>query len=86
MSHTISITLDDAAYQRLQEQFGEERVDLVLENLLRPYTLTADELDAGYAAMAADEEYEAEALEWIESAPNDGLDDQLEDWSWLRQP
>ncbi len=84
MSRTITITLDDAAYQRLQEQFGEERIDLVLENLLRPYTLTTNELDAEYAAMAADQEREAEALEWIESAPNDGLSDEVEDWSWLK--
>ncbi|HEY8598696.1 MAG TPA: hypothetical protein VIL85_09710 [Thermomicrobiales bacterium] len=42
-----------------------------------------EELDAGYATMAADVEYEAEALEWIESAPDDGLDDEGEDWSWL---
>ncbi len=27
------------------------------------------------AAMAADVEREAEALEWIESAPDDGIDD-----------
>lgn len=42
-----------------------------------------EDLDAGYAAMAADTEREAEALEWIESAPDDGLDDEPEDWSWL---
>jgi hypothetical protein len=44
-------------------------------------------LDASYAAMAADLEREAEALAWIESAPDDGLDDlddEDEDWSWLR--
>ena len=46
-------------------------------------------LDAGYAAMAADLEREAEALAWIESAPDDGLDDldgEDEDWSWLAPP
>ncbi len=42
-----------------------------------------EDLDVGYAAMAADVEREAEALEWIESAPDDGIDDEAEDWSWL---
>jgi len=40
-------------------------------------------LDTEYAAMAADTEYEAESLEWSESAPDDGLDNDDEDWSWL---
>ncbi len=86
MSRTITITLDDDTYQRLQEQFGKERLDDVLEDLLRPYTLTEVELDSEYAAMAADEEREAEASVWLESIPDDGLDDDFEDWSWLRQP
>ncbi len=45
---------------------------------------TPEELDTDYAAMAADAEREAETLEWIESAPDDGLEDDDEDWSWLR--
>ncbi len=40
-------------------------------------------LDTEYAAMAADTEYEAEPLEWSGSAPDDGLDNNDEDWSWL---
>jgi hypothetical protein len=84
MSRTVTITLEDEAFRRLQEQFGDQEIGRVLENLLRPYIAPGAELDAGYAAMAADEEHEAEALEWIESAPDDGLGDEDEDWSWLR--
>jgi predicted CopG family antitoxin len=85
MSRTITITLDDAAYERLQEQFGHQPVVEVIQNLLRPYTLTKAELDGEYAAMAADTEREMEALEWIESAPDDSLGEEHEDWSWLKQ-
>ena len=84
MSRTVTITIEDEAYQRLQEQFGEEQVGRIVEQLLHPYIVTDEELDAGYAAMAADEEYEAEAREWIEYLPNEALEDEDEDWSWLR--
>jgi len=40
MRHTITITLEDAAYRRLQEQFGEGAIEGVVEDLLRPYTMT----------------------------------------------
>ena len=84
MSRTVTITLEDDAYQQLQERFGEEQVSRIVEQLLHPYIVTDAELDAGYAAMAADEEYEAEAMEWIEALPDEALEDDDEDWSWLR--
>jgi hypothetical protein len=84
MSRSVTITLTDDAYQRLQEQFGDDQIDRVIGNLLRPYIDTDAELDAGYAAMAADTEHEAEALEWIETRPDEGLEDDDEDWSWLQ--
>ena len=84
MSRSVTITLTDDAYQRLQEQFGDDQIDRVIGNLLRPYIDTGAELDAGYAAMAADAEHEAEALEWIETRPGEGLEDEDEDWSWLQ--
>lgn len=59
----------------------------IVENLLRPYTLADGDLDAGYAALAADAEREAEAREWIESWPDDGLEElEDDDWSWLPPP
>lgn len=61
MSRTITITLEDAAYQRLQEQFGAGAIESIIENFPCPYTITEAELDAEYMAMAADQEREAEA-------------------------
>ena len=34
-----------------------------------------DELEAAYRAMAADAAREREALEWIEAAPDEGLEE-----------
>ena len=34
----------------------------------------SNELDAAYRAMAADEQREREASEWIEAAPDDALE------------
>ena len=84
MSHTVTITIEDEAYQRLQQRFGDEKIDRVIQRFLQRYSVTDAELDASYAAMAADEEHEAEALEWIETLPNEALEDEGEDWSWLR--
>lgn len=84
MSRTITITLEDAAYQRLQEQFGEGTVESVIENFLRPYTITEAELDAEYMAMATDQEREAEASLWDAADLGVTLDNESEDWSLLK--
>ncbi len=84
MSRTITITLEDAAYQRLQEQFGEGTVESVIENFLRPYTITEAELDAEYMAMSADHEREAEASLWDAADLGVTLDNESEDWSLLK--
>ncbi len=84
MSRTITITLEDAVYQRLQEQFGEGTVESVIENFLRPYTITEAELDAEYMAMAADHEREAEASLWDAADLGVTLDNESEDWSLLK--
>jgi hypothetical protein len=79
MSRTLLVTLEEEEYLRLQERFSEEQLSRAIARFLRRYTLTDEERAASYAAMAADKEREAEALAWIEAAPDDGLED--EDWS-----
>ena len=49
----------------------------MVENFLRTYALSEAELDAEYAAMAADEEHEREAREWIEYLPDEALEDEF---------
>lgn len=82
MSRTITITLEDAAYNRLQEQFGEGTIASVIENFLRPYTRTEAELDAEYKAMAMDQE--AGASLWDAAELGDVMDNESENWSWLK--
>ncbi|HZR97444.1 MAG TPA: addiction module antitoxin [Chloroflexota bacterium] len=73
MARQLTITLPDDVYDRLQDRFGPDQISSFIEKLLTPYVVTDEELEAGYRAMAADEEHEREALEWIEFAPEDAL-------------
>ncbi|HEY7062255.1 MAG TPA: addiction module antitoxin [Chloroflexota bacterium] len=74
MSRQLTITLPDDVYERLADRFGPDQVSSFIEKLLTPYVVTDEELEAGYRAMAADEEREREALEWIGEAPVEALD------------
>lgn len=78
MSRQLTITLPDDVYEELEHRVGADQISSFVERLVRPYGRSdaerQAELEAGYRAMAADSEYEREALEWIEDAPDDGLD------------
>lgn len=77
---TISVDVDDKVYSGLKEQAGEGELlqfleDLFLEriSIVTGVYRTDAELEAGYRAMAADEEHEREALEWSEALTGDGI-------------
>jgi len=53
---------------------GRGHISSFIEALVRPHILTEQDLDDGYRAMAADEEREAEAKEWVEGLIGDGLE------------
>jgi hypothetical protein len=67
----LTITLDDEVYTGLYEVIGRGRISGFLNDLARPHVTSPDvetehrALEAEYRAMAADEEREAEAREWI---------------------
>lgn len=65
MQKKLTITLDEEVYEGLHRVIGRGGISRFIEKLVRPH-VTDDDLEAGYRAMAADEEREAEALEWIE--------------------
>jgi hypothetical protein len=75
----MTITVDDAVYEALRP-FAERRT---IGELLRDFArsrsaipcYTQAELEAGYRAMAADEEYEQEAQDWINGLIGDIDDD-----------
>jgi predicted CopG family antitoxin len=74
MQHKLTITIDEDIYRGLQQQVGRGHISSFIEALVRPHILTEQDLDDGYRAMAADEEREAEAKEWVEGLIGDGLE------------
>jgi hypothetical protein len=74
MAKKLTITVDDEVYEGLHAKIGRRRISRFLNDLARPHVAEQD-LEAGYRAMAADEEYEREAMEWIEGVVGDVADD-----------
>ncbi len=70
MRRKLTITIDEEVYEGLRRVVGPRHISSFLEALARPHVV-GDDLDEGYAAMAEDEEREAEALTWLEAAAND---------------
>jgi len=66
----LTITLDQRVYQGLHEVVGRRRISRFIEDLVRPYVISAD-LEAAYKEMAQDKAREAEALEWTEAMIGD---------------
>jgi predicted CopG family antitoxin len=72
MPRQLLITLPDDVYEALKRRAGQDDVSGYIERLVRP-VVADDDFEAGYRAMAADEDHEREALEWIEAEPGDAL-------------
>ncbi len=70
MQRKLTITLDEEVYQGLHRVVGRRHISQFIEGLVRPHVVAAD-LDAGYRAMAEDEERETEALAWSEDTIGD---------------
>lgn len=67
MARKMTISMDDEVYHGLLTVVGKRKVSRFISDLVRPHVIEGD-LEAGYKAMAADEEYEAEAQEWLSLA------------------
>jgi len=70
MPKKLTITVDAEVYDGLHSVIGRRRISRFINDLARPHVVGQD-LRAGYAAMAADEEREAEAQEWCEGLIGD---------------
>jgi len=70
----MTITLDEAVYEGLYRMVGKRRISQFIETLVRPHVLDTT-LDDGYRAMAADQEREAESLEWCNTLIKDMADE-----------
>lgn len=70
MTKKLTITVDDDIYSGLHNVIGRRRISRFLNDLARPHVLRHD-LSEGYRAMAADEDREREASEWVENLTGD---------------
>ena len=69
MQKKLTITLDPQVYRGLHTNIGKGRISKFIEELVRPYT--EQDLEAGYKALAQNEEAGEEALEWSEGLIQD---------------
>ena len=74
MPKKLTITVDAEVYNGLHTVIGRRRISRFLNDLARPHVV-GQNLSAGYAAMAADEAREAEAMEWTEALLADVADE-----------
>jgi predicted CopG family antitoxin len=70
----LTITVDEEVYEGLHRVVGRRHISRFLTELARSHVVH-DDLEAGYRAMAADEEHEREAMEWIEGVVGDVADE-----------
>jgi hypothetical protein len=61
-------------YEGLHRVIGRRNISRFLEDLARPHVISSD-IEEAYRQMAADEEREAEAMEWTEGLIGDVVDD-----------
>ena len=73
MQKKLTITLDEQVYDGLHTVIGRRRISRFIETVIRPHVLRPD-LVTAYQQMAADEDREAEALEWAEATIEDVAD------------
>jgi predicted CopG family antitoxin len=70
----LAITVDEEVYEGLHRVVGRRKISRFLTELALPHVVQ-DDLEAGYRAMAADEEHERDALEWIDGIVTDIVDE-----------
>lgn len=76
MLKKLTITVDADVYDGLHSVIGARRISRFLNELARPHVV-GHNLAAGYAAMAADMDREAEADDWIERLLSDSTPSRL---------
>ena len=74
MQRKLTITVDEDVYVGLHAVIGRRNISRFISDLARPHVVGKG-LDDAYREMAADEEREAEALEWSEGLIADVADE-----------
>ena len=74
MRKKLTITVDPAVYDGLHRVVGRGHISRFLTELAPPHVVP-NAFEDGYRGMAADEEHEREAMEWIEALIADVADE-----------
>jgi hypothetical protein len=74
MQRKLTITIADDIYQGLHQQIGRGEISRFIENVVRPYLVTMDGLEAEYRDAAEDTAAERESADWIEANIDEALD------------
>ncbi len=74
MNRKLTITVSEEVYEGLHRTIGRRRISRFLERLARPHVLAQD-IEAAYRDMAADQGREQEALAWSEGLVGDSSQD-----------
>jgi hypothetical protein len=79
MLRELTLSVDETLYNTLMPMVEKQTIGDLLTEFVQSRssgrTYTQAELAAGYKAMAADEEYEREAMEWCNGLMN-GINDE----------
>jgi len=65
MNRKLTITVSETVYEGLHRVVGRRRISQFIEKLARPHVVAQD-IEASYREMAADQAREREALDWSE--------------------
>jgi hypothetical protein len=71
MQRKLTVDMDVAVYDALHRQIGREYISTFIEDLVRSRVYIDPDLEMAYREMAADDEAELEALEWVEGLIGD---------------
>ena len=77
----VTLMLDADVYEAIKRKVGARKIGAYISQLTRPHVVKSD-LEAGYRAMAADEEREREAAVWVKGATEEIVGDN----SWPFEP
>jgi len=78
MLRELTLSVDETLYNTLLPMVEKQTIGNLLAEFVQARfgcTYTKEELEDGYKAMAADEEYEREAMEWCNGLMT-GIDDE----------
>ena len=74
MQRKLTITVTDEVYRGLHQQIGRGEISRFIEDLVRPYVVNGDDLEAEYRAAAHDQAAEKEAVDWIEAHVDEAIE------------